>query len=302
MLGTWRVENAVVAFSMPLGSAFVDDFVQQSARADVVGSSALALAQCLLARSLHLPTFSPLELSSPSAPHASRPPPRTQLKGEELSYQLRWVAAPAPAGDGTLMAVQDRGFNALQETRAFLGEDGTCEAAAFALQASAPHGELRLAFRDEEAAIINPLKPPPPLLEQLVVECCQWERQRAAGGEGESFITSELIRQQLLGAGDEAPMFVESIVRFDRGRAPGKLRARNRIAMYLPPSAPPMPPPPSAPRGPAVLLTAAAGAGAGAGAASQRGGGRAVALAALAGERAVAVYDYEWSMQQVTAG
>ena len=52
MLGTWRVENAVVAFSMPLGAAFVDDFVQQSARADVVGhlftlslfASALALA------------------------------------------------------------------------------------------------------------------------------------------------------------------------------------------------------------------------------------------------------------------
>ena len=57
MLGTWRVENAVVAFSMPLGSAFVDDFVQQSARADV-------------------------------------------RKAEELSYQLRWVRAPAPAGDG----------------------------------------------------------------------------------------------------------------------------------------------------------------------------------------------------------
>ena len=196
------------------------------------------------------------------------------------------------------MAVQDRGYNALQETRAFLGEDGTCEAAAFALQASAPHGELRLAFRDDEAAVINPLKPPPPLLEQLVIEWCQWERLGAAGGEGESFVTSELIRQQLLGAG-EAPMLVESVVRFDRSRAPGTLRARNRIAMYLPPSTPPMSPP-SAPRGTAVLLTAAAGAGAGA--AAQRDGGRAVALAALAGERAVAVYDYEWSMQQVTTG
>ena len=105
----------------------------------------------LQASSLHLPTLSPLELSAPSAPHAIHPPPRTQLKGEELSYQLRWVAAPAPAGDGALVAVQDRGYNALQETRAFLGEDGTCEAAAFALQATAPHGELRLAFRDEEA-------------------------------------------------------------------------------------------------------------------------------------------------------
>ena len=41
MLGTWRVDNAVVAFSMPLGAAFVDDFVQQSARADVVGSPPL---------------------------------------------------------------------------------------------------------------------------------------------------------------------------------------------------------------------------------------------------------------------
>ena len=105
----------------------------------------------LQASSLHLPTLSPLELSAPSAPHAIHPPPRTQLKGEELSYQLRWVAAPAPVGDGALVAVQDRGYNALQETRAFLGEDGTCEAAAFALQASTPHGELRLAFRDEEA-------------------------------------------------------------------------------------------------------------------------------------------------------
>ena len=79
---------------------------------------------------------------------------------------------------------------------------------------------------------------------------------------------------------------------------PGTLRARNRIAMYLPPSAPPPSPPPAGPREPAVLLTAAPGAAAGV--AAQRGdGGRAVALAALAGERAVAVYDYEWSMQQV---
>ena len=95
-------------------------------------------------------------------------------------------------------------------------------------------------------------------------------------------------------------MLVESIVRFDRGRAPGTLRARNRIAMYLPPSPPPPMTPPSAPRGPAVLLTAAVDADADVGAA--RSDGRAVALAALAGERAVAVYDYEWSMQQVTAG
>ena len=93
-------------------------------------------------------------------------------------------------------------------------------------------------------------------------------------------------------------MLVESIVRFDRGRAPGTLRARNRIAMYLPPSPPPPMTPPSAPHGPAVLLTAAVDADAGA----ARSDGRAVALAALAGERAVAVYDYEWSMQQVTAG
>ena len=76
---------------------------------------------------------------------------------------------------------------------------------------------------------------------------------------------------------------------------PGTLRARNRIAMYLPPSAPPPSPPPAGPRDPAVLLTAAPGVEV-----AQRGdGGRAVALAALAGERAVAVYDYEWSMQQV---
>ena len=30
LLGTWRVTNAIVAFSMPLGSVFVDEFTQQS--------------------------------------------------------------------------------------------------------------------------------------------------------------------------------------------------------------------------------------------------------------------------------
>ena len=69
--------------------------------------------------------------------------------------------------------------------------------------------------------------------------------------------------------------------------------------MYLPPSAPPTSPPPTGPRDPAVLLTAAPGAAAGVEVAQRGDGGRAVALAALAGERAVAVYDYEWSMQQV---
>ena len=69
--------------------------------------------------------------------------------------------------------------------------------------------------------------------------------------------------------------------------------------MYLPPSAPPPSPPPAGPRDPAVLLTAAPGAAAGVEVARRGDGGRAVALAALAGERAVAVYDYEWSMQQV---
>ena len=114
MLGTWAVQNVIVSFSMPLGSAFVDDFVEQSARSDVA-------------------------------------------EGEELSYTLRWIAAAPPEDEPELVAVQDRGFNALQETRAFLGEDGNCEQAAFALPSASPHGELRLAFRDEEAALLNPL-------------------------------------------------------------------------------------------------------------------------------------------------
>lgn len=145
MLGTWKVQNAIVSFSMPLGSAFVDEFVVQSARADV--------------------------------------------KSEEtLSYMLRWVAAEPPEGEPELIAVQDRGFNALQETRAFLGEDGKCEAAAFALPSASPHGELRIAFRDEDAALLNPLTPPPPLIEQLRIEWCQWER--LGSGDKEAFVCS----------------------------------------------------------------------------------------------------------------
>ena len=38
-------------------------------------------------------------------------------KGEELSYRLRWVPSSPPEGESELTAVQDRGFNALQETR-----------------------------------------------------------------------------------------------------------------------------------------------------------------------------------------
>ena len=36
---------------------------------------------------------------------------------QELEYELRWTAAAAPAGDPNLVAVQDRRYNALQETR-----------------------------------------------------------------------------------------------------------------------------------------------------------------------------------------
>lgn len=252
LLGTWAVQNAIVSFSMPLGAAFVDDFVQQSARSDVA-------------------------------------------KGEELAYTLRWVEATPPEGEPELVSVQDRGFNALQETRAFLGEDGSCENAAFAMPSAYPHGELRLAFRDEEAALLNPLAPSPPLIEQLRIEWCQWERL-GAGSDREAFVTSELISQRLLGARageSEEPMLVESITRFDRGRQPGAVRARNRIAMYVPPLTPPPSRSSAPPRREAILL--ADGGGGGGRTASRRD----VQLAALAGDRAVAVYDYEWTMRQL---
>ena len=258
LLGTWAVQNAIVSFSMPLGSAFVDSFVQQSARSDVA-------------------------------------------KGEELAYTLRWVAATPPEGEPELVSVQDRGFNALQETRAFLGEDGSCEKAAFAMPSAYPHGELRLAFRDEEAALLNPLAPSPPLIEQLRIEWCQWERL-GAGTDREAFVTSELISQRLLGARageSDEPVLVESITRFERGRKPGAVRVRNRIAMYVQPLATPPPSRSATPPRREAILLAGDGGGGGGGGGGRTASRRDVQLAALAGDRAVAVYDYEWTMRQV---
>ena len=123
-------------------------------------------------------------------------------------------------------------------------------------------------------------------------------------------VTSELISQRLLGTrpGEpDEPMLVESITRFERaprgrgGAASGALRARNRIAMYLPPlaAAPPgspAPPPPQA-GGAKVLLTAFDAAEARP--VARRVDERTAALTALAEDRAVAVYDYEWTLEPV---
>ena len=97
---------------------------------------------------------------------------------EDLKYQLRWLPKTPPDADSDLVAVQDRGFNALQvsappeaqtskacrrldapvqETRAFLGADGTCEASRFEVTAACPHGELQLAFRNEFGDSSSPL-------------------------------------------------------------------------------------------------------------------------------------------------
>ena len=41
-----------------------------------------------------------------------------------ITYSLRFVPATPPADDPTLCVAQDRRFNAIEETNAFLGADG----------------------------------------------------------------------------------------------------------------------------------------------------------------------------------
>lgn len=251
MLGTWRVTNVLQSFSMPLGSAFVDDFTRLSAKEDIDN-------------------------------------------GEELEYLLRWVPAPeSVAGDDPLCAAQDRAFNALQETAAFLGdEEVAVEGARYGAPPGAPHGLLELRLRDDDPGELGArggggARPSTSTEISLRVEWCRWEladrggrqgRPAARGGGGASFVTDELLSQTVVTrAGSKRATrestLLETITKFEERpptpAAPARIVARNRIIQYLLPTGSARKPP------------------------SRDEATR----AALAGSRAVAVFDYAWVLE-----
>ena len=198
---------------------------------------------------------------------------RDDIRREEtLRYALRWAEN---AGGG---CAQDRAFNGASEARAFLGAD-ELTASEFATPAAWPHGRLTLDFVVDAA----------PVRVELGILWCQSATER-----GGAVTTSELMQQRVGQEGtDDAYDLIESITRIEpagesgratrgwigeRGlsgaRGPTRARARNRVVQYY----------------------------------VQRSGGADTAaaakrrkLAALANDRAVAVFEYEWRMERMEA-
>ena len=234
MLGTWQVTNKLSAFSMPLGRALVDSFVQAVAQEDVAEAVSYA-------------------------------------------YQLKFVPVQAPLGEPTLRVAQDRRFNAIEETQAFLGADGGTvrECTYECCSDSAPHGRLHLEVLDPPdelggaAASANAgratMSSPSSFLDLQFV-WAQWDAQ----AEG-VFITSELVEQRTQRAADlysdaqDETQYLEIITRFAR-RGPDRVVARNRLVQYL-------------------TLP-------GRGEAKDR-------RAALAAGRAVSFFDYDWELERI---
>ena len=130
MIGTWRVRNTLRQFSMPLGSRFLDPFVAAVAQEDLASASTLTYL-----------------LRWVAAPRAEQGSPRPELALEPVSTMLTpaKMAAAAQPGAMELGAVQDRAFNAREETDAFLGADGgVVGACTYVVDAAHPHGALRL--------------------------------------------------------------------------------------------------------------------------------------------------------------
>lgn len=143
--GTWRVRNEVSSFSMPLGSAFVDEFTRYSANEDITQGVVYN----------YLLRF------------VSDDPSDAQSAGTALSAATTRSAGEAP------YVIQDRAFNALEETRAFLGADAdavSIERSRYSTPASAPHGCIELLVRDG-------IPDSPEIAIGLTVDWCQWETQ-----------------------------------------------------------------------------------------------------------------------------
>ena len=254
--GTWRVNNTISKFTMPLGAAFVDPFLRATAQEDVNAA-------------------------------------------QTLSYTLSFVDAQPPPSDLSLCVKQDRRFNAVEETAAFLASEGVVVTnGAYEVSAPYPHGRITLETRDPNAAGDSKVGSAASVVGRgdgdvggksridLSIEWAAWD-EAASGG---AFVTSELAVQRVVlprdAYFDESvdTTFLEIITRFERPRitagSNGKpvVHARNRLVEYL-----------SLPG-----IDASAG--------SDGGGSRARAQERLANGRAISFFDYDWVMEKVDDG
>ena len=236
---------------------------------------------------------------------------------ETLEYTLRFKRAESSSAAGEPV-VQDRSFNAIEETNAFLGPAGgsvrqctyTC------CEPGAPHGRLVLQIDDapdeggggggsSQEGRASAMTTGSTRVE-LTVLWAQW----GAASDG-AFVTSELIRQRVTRAADvyepraqDETSFVEILTRFERERerkrptepstpAPARrVFVRNRIAQYL--SLPGIPTEDLAQGDEAEEASSAARR-----VVMERFARAARARESLAGGRAISFFDYNWQLQRV---
>jgi hypothetical protein len=247
-----------------------------------------------------------------------------------ITYTLRFVPAAPPADDPTLCVAQDRRFNAIEETNAFLGGDGgEVRGATYEVSAAHPHGRLLLEVVDppeEQGGRAGGGASPTVSNLDIAFEWARWDR-----ADSGAFVTSELVRQRSRrppstyeDALDEES-FLEILTSFKRVPPPKKrprgaspdaaaappevIRVRNRLVQYLELRGVGDPP---VPRG------GSGGGGGGGGGGSSGGGGggsgeqtqipasrlaarerSAAAMRLLAAGRATSFFDYDWRMERV---
>ena len=223
------------------------------------------------------------------------------MQQQELRYALRFVRVEGSPLEEPVS--QDRRFNAIEETNAFLGEDGTVRKCTYERNPTFPHGHLLLEVEDaaeedggsgrsgrDATAVSTKI--------ELNVLWAQWSV--TSGG---AFSTSELIRQRVARAptayepGQDETAFVEILTRFERVKArsgqPPRVRVRNRIAQFLNLQGLG---PDGEPAASVLPLGAGGGAASGQAVAARKS---AEARTILADGRAISFFDYDWDMERV---
>ena len=222
-----------------------------------------------------------------------------------LTYSLRFVEAEPAASDPDLCVAQDRRYNAIEETNAFLGSDGgAVRRGSYAANEAYPHGRLLLEIEDPaEETGGGGGKGAAPTLSKLDIafDWVGWDR-----ADSGAFVTSELVRQRSLrpaGLYEEAldeESFLEIITSFNRKRGttssssssssstPEVLQVRNRLVQYL---EFPIGGSSSVGRGASIVEAEPAG--------RANRSRSAEAMRLIAAGRATSFFDYDWRMERV---
>lgn len=236
---------------------------------------------------------------------------------EQLQYDLRYVRSEESSSSEPV--AQDRRFNAIEETNAFLGLDaGAVQQCDYRCCAEgAPHGRLVIDVEDSPdeagggagatAGRINGAATARGTTRiDLRMLWVQWGT--ASGG---AFVTSELVRQRVTRAADayeptaqDETTFLEILTRFERetgsagSAARPRVRVRNRIANYLSLGG-------LGEDGTIALASAPiqlAGSRTSSASLGRRMADSAAARTALAGGRAISFFDYDWTLERTDEG